>query len=97
MGVEHANCVEPEKRRRASDELLLRKYRWALEFPGDAPGKTKSSETMAQVCWWRLMAEEVRVEADGFRSSSAKATMRIVAQTWDRMAEDLERRLTRRR
>ena len=43
-----------------------------------------------------LTAEEVRAEADGFNSASARATMRIVAETWDRMAEDLERRLTRR-
>jgi len=37
--------------------------------------------TMAQVCWWRLMAEEVRAEADGFACTSAKETMVIVAQT----------------
>jgi hypothetical protein len=52
-------------------------------------------ETMAQVCWWRLMAEEVRTEADGFSSASAKEAMHSVAETWDRMAEDLERRLSK--
>jgi hypothetical protein len=50
-------------------------------------------ETMAQVCWWRLTAEEVRTEADGFSSLSAKEAMRDVARTWDRMAQDLEKRL----
>jgi hypothetical protein len=48
---------------------------------------------MEQVCWWRLKAEEVRTEADGFASDPAKETMHTVAQTWDRMAQDLERRL----
>jgi hypothetical protein len=51
------------------------------------------AETMEQVCWWRLKAEEVRTEADGFASDPAKETMHTVAQTWDRMAQDLERRL----
>jgi hypothetical protein len=40
------------------------------------------------------MAEEVRVEADGFNSNSAKAAMRTVAQAWDLMAEGIERRLS---
>ena len=53
------------------------------------------TDTMAQVCWWRLMAEEVRAEADGFASTSAKETMEIVAQTWDSMAENLERWLAK--
>ena len=47
-------------------------------------------KTMAQVCWWRLMAEEVRTEADDFSSVSAKETMHYVARAWDRMADDLE-------
>ena len=37
-------------------------------------------KTMAQVCWWRLMAEEVRTEADDFSSVSAKETMHYVAR-----------------
>jgi hypothetical protein len=52
-------------------------------------------ETMADVCWWRLIAEEVRTEADDFSSPSAKATMFDVAATWDRMADNLERNLAR--
>jgi hypothetical protein len=52
---------------------------------------------MAQACWWRLTAEEVRAEVDGFNSASAKATMQVVAETWDHMAEELERRLARNR
>lgn len=52
-------------------------------------------ETMADVCWWRLMAEEVRTQAEDFSSASAKTTMLGVAATWDRMADDLERHLAR--
>ena len=47
--------------------------------------------TMSKVCWWRLMAEEIRTEADGFSSASAKHTMLYAAQTLDRMARDMER------
>ena len=47
--------------------------------------------TMSKVCWWRLMAEEIRTEADGFSSASAKHTMLYAAQTLDRMATDMER------
>ena len=50
-------------------------------------------ETMERACWWRLMAEEIRAEADGFASEGAKETMANVALTYDRMAEDLEKRL----
>ena len=50
-------------------------------------------ETMERACWWRLMAEEIRTEADGFTSEGAKETMANVALTFDRMADDLERRL----
>jgi hypothetical protein len=50
-------------------------------------------ETMEQVCWWRLTAEELRAEADEFASKSARETMALVAQSYDRMAEDLEKRL----
>jgi hypothetical protein len=52
-------------------------------------------ETMAEVCWWRLMAEEVRTQAEDFSSPSAKTTMLDVAATWDRMADDLEGHLAR--
>lgn len=50
-------------------------------------------ETMERACQWRIMAEEIRTEADGFSSVAAKETMANVAQTYDRMAENLERRL----
>jgi hypothetical protein len=49
--------------------------------------------TMAKVCWWRMMAEEMRTEADDFASASAKETLLFAARTLDRMANDLERRL----
>jgi hypothetical protein len=54
-------------------------------------------ETMERACWWRLMAEEIRTEADGFASLSAKETLTNVALTYDRMAENLEKRLGSRR
>lgn len=50
-------------------------------------------ETVERACWWRLMAEEIRTEADAFASEDAKETMANVTQTYDRMADDLERRL----
>jgi len=52
-----------------------------------------AQETMSRVCWWRLMAEEMRTEADGFSSASAKHTVLYAARTLDRMARDMERRL----
>jgi hypothetical protein len=48
---------------------------------------------MSKVCWWRLMAEEMRTEADNFSSASAKHTLLYAAQTLDRMARDMERSL----
>jgi hypothetical protein len=59
---------------------------------GDSQEKSAQG-TMSKVCWWRLMAEEIRTEADGFSSASAKHTMLYAAQTLDRMAKDMERRL----
>jgi hypothetical protein len=81
------------KRQHEHDALLPRDSQWILGFPNGNSGMGR--ETMAQAFWWRLMAEEVRAEADGFNSPAARQTMRIVAQTWDRLAEDLERRLAR--
>ena len=52
-------------------------------------------ETMAEVCWWRLMAEEVRTQAGDFSSPSAKTIMFDVAAAWDRMVDDLEGHLAR--
>jgi hypothetical protein len=51
-------------------------------------------ETMAYVCRRRLIAEEIRTEAEGFGSTSAKETMRVAAESWDRMAESIERLLS---
>ena len=50
-------------------------------------------ETLERACWWRLIAEEIRTKEDGFTSDTAKETMADVALTYDRMADDLERRL----
>jgi hypothetical protein len=61
------------------------------------PKATRPRETMAQVCLWRLTAEEIRAEADGCRSPSARDTMSQIALSYDRLAEDLEKRLGERR
>jgi hypothetical protein len=50
-------------------------------------------ETMSQACRWRLKAEKVRKNADGFSSASAKETMLFVAEVWDWLADNVERRL----
>jgi hypothetical protein len=56
---------------------------------GDSP------ETMATACWWRLKAEEIRTEYDGFACQSARETMAGVASCYDMMAVHLENRLTK--
>ena len=64
----------------------------------DADHRSKRSErpaTMAQACWWRLLAEEIRTEADNFASESAKETMEMAARRWEQLAEELEHRLAR--
>ena len=58
-------------------------------------GEAETRGTMAQACWWRLVAEEIRTEADNFGSESAKETMEIAARGWERLAEELEQRLAR--
>jgi hypothetical protein len=61
----------------------------------DRFGMPEARGTMAEACWWRLMAEEIRTEADNFGSESAKETMEIAARGWERLAEELEQRLGR--
>jgi hypothetical protein len=62
-----------------------------------ASGPPRLRETMEQVCRWRLPVaadgEEIRAEADEFASEAARETMAQVAMSYDRMAEDLEKRL----
>ena len=50
---------------------------------------------MAQACWWRLVAEEIRTEADNFGSEAARETMEMAARSWEQLAEELEDRLAR--
>jgi hypothetical protein len=73
---------------RSADEPLSRAV-------GDAFGKSETPATMAQACWWRLVAEEIRTEADNFGSEAAKETMEMAARGWERLAEELEHRLAR--
>jgi hypothetical protein len=61
---------DDQQRHRASDGLVLLDHRWVLDFDGSSSGTT-NTDTMARACWCRLMAEEVRAEADGFNSGSA--------------------------
>ena len=58
-------------------------------------GRPEARGTMAQACWWRLVAEEIRTEADNFGSESAKETMEVAARGWEQLAEELEDRLAR--
>jgi hypothetical protein len=51
--------------------------------------------TMAQACWWRLVAEEIRTESDNFGSEAARETMEMAARSWEQLAEELEDRLAR--
>lgn len=53
-------------------------------------------ETMERVSWCRLMAEEIRTDADEMSCASAKEMMGSVAATYDRLAENLERQLANR-
>jgi hypothetical protein len=61
----------------------------------DGFGMPEARGTMAQACWWRLVAEEIRTEADNFASGAAKETMEIAARSWEQLAEELEHRLAR--
>ena len=58
-------------------------------------GEAGTRGTMAQACWWRLVAEEIRTEADHFGSEAARETMEMAARSWEQMAEELEDRLAR--
>ena len=58
-------------------------------------GEAETRGTMAQACWWRLVAEEIRTEADNFGSEAARETMEMAARSWEQMAQELEDRLAR--
>jgi hypothetical protein len=47
-------------------------------------------ETLARISWWRLMAEEVRTDADEMSCASAKEMMGSVGATYDRLTENLD-------
>ena len=74
--------------------LIPRENQWVLGSTDTNSISLVTKDTMAQACWCRLMAEEVRTEADEIVSSSARETMQIVAETWDRLAESIEGRLS---
>ena len=62
---------------------------------GNDFGSAEIPATMAQARWWRLVAEEIRTEADNFASEAAKEMMELAARGWEQLAEDLEHRLAR--
>jgi len=62
---------------------------------GNNFGTADIPATMAQACSWRLLAEEIRTEADNFASEAAKETMEAAARGWEQLAEELEQRLAR--
>jgi len=66
-----------------------------LEFRDRAIGQLRTPEmpTIARARWWRLLAEEIRTEADNFGSVSARQTMEQAAQCWEQLAEEVEHRL----
>jgi hypothetical protein len=68
-----------------------------LKFRDRAIGELRTTQlpTIAQARWWRLLAEEIRTEADNFGSVSARTTMEQAAQCWEQLAEEVEHRLTR--
>jgi hypothetical protein len=71
---------------------------WSADKPvsrsvGDRFGRSETPATMAQACWWRLLAEEIRTEADNFGSEAAKETMETAARAWEQLAEEVEHRL----
>jgi hypothetical protein len=82
-------------RQSAADFPLQGTYEPLSGAAGDRFGKSEIPATMAQACWWRLVAEEIRTEADSFGSAAAKETMELAARGWEKLAEELEHRLTR--
>jgi hypothetical protein len=55
--------------------------------------KARAQEHSPRLAGGVLLAEEIRTEADGFASPSAKDTMLFAARTLERMAQVLEQRL----
>lgn len=78
-----------------SDFALRNEFEPVSRVGGDGSASSEIPATMAQACWWRLLAEEIRTEADNFASDSAKETMEMAARGWEQLAEELEHRLAR--
>jgi len=87
------NCFDSQQPQ--LDFALRNEFEPMSRVGGDGSASTESSATMAQACRWRLLAEEIRTEADNFASESAKETMEMAARGWEQLAEELEHRLGR--
>jgi hypothetical protein len=81
--------------RREVDSSLRNVQKQLNPAAGNGFGMPEAPGTMAQACWWRLVAEEIRTEADNFGSEAAKETMEMAARGWEQLAEELEHRLAR--
>jgi hypothetical protein len=82
-------------RQREVVSSLLSSQKQVNGAAGVGIGMPEARGTMAQACWYRLVAEEIRTEADNFGSEAAKETMEIAARGWEQLAEELEHRLAR--
>ena len=78
-----------------ADALLRSGHDPLIRGVGHGLGRAEMPATMAQACWWWLLAEEIRTEADNFASEAAKETMERAARGWEQLAEELEHRLAR--
>ena len=93
----HAEAFQSrfDGRRREGASSLRSAQKQVNRAARDGFGMPEAHGTMAQACWWRLVAEEIRTEADDFGSEAAKETMEMAARSWEQLAEELEDRLAR--
>ena len=91
----HAEAFESHFTGQPEANVSLRRAHELSRTTGDRLGGAETPATMAQACWWRLVAEEIRTEADSFGSEAAKDTMEQAARGWEKLAEELEHRLAR--
>ena len=89
----HAEAFQSRFAGRQGDVASLLNTQKVNRAALDRFGMPEARGTMAEACWWRLVAEEIRTEADNFGSESAKETMEIAARSWERLAEELEQRM----
>ena len=82
--------IDSAKKSKNHSILIASRRQRMLLLKGENSISLVTKATMARACWYRLTAEG-EMAADEVCSLSAKHTMRIVAETWDRPAENTER------